>query len=301
MHGLSFLFYLTFLVHSTTAYNILVTVFGVSGSQNLVMFRLAEQIAARGHSVTVLRAIIDPTAKTVRMKNVTELTFEALKDQGLMKFFKDTATRQAWDKDVSVDRFYMIKIMAKFRSALGTACELLLENEEIMNKVKSKKFDAAIIHMVDFCGFGLAHHLGIKGTAWFSTSFLVDFMAPPSGVPSPTSYVSSGMLDFVGPKKLTVAQRFKNFVVYTMVNCIPNFGLYPVITDVFRKKFSLDFPSVPELLSKTQLYLVNADPMFEPPRPILHNIVYVGGLTMSNSKPLSEVGYFCVCLTAVFS
>jgi hypothetical protein len=39
------------LIYHVNAYNILVTCVGIAGSQNLIMYRLADMLAERGHNV----------------------------------------------------------------------------------------------------------------------------------------------------------------------------------------------------------------------------------------------------------
>jgi hypothetical protein len=60
-------------------YNILVTSMGASGSQNLIMYRLAEHLADRGHDVTVLKAEVFAEAKTAPLKRARELKYTAVR------------------------------------------------------------------------------------------------------------------------------------------------------------------------------------------------------------------------------
>jgi len=70
-----------------SAYNILVSVVGIAASQNLVMYRLAELLAQRGHNVTVLNANVFSNVKTAPLKLANELSYEAIKDSEV-KIFK---------------------------------------------------------------------------------------------------------------------------------------------------------------------------------------------------------------------
>ncbi len=45
---------------------------------------------------------------------------------------------------------------------------------------------------------------------------------------------------------------------------------------------------IQEILTETNLYFVNSDPTFEYSRPILPNVIYVGGLTMKKAETLDE-------------
>jgi len=61
--------------------------------------------------------------------------------------------------------------------------------------------------------------------------------------------------------------------------------------DLFSR-YGPEFPSYNQLLHSTQLHFINSDPFFEPARPILHKMIYVGGLTMQDSQPLDEVAKY---------
>ena len=60
-------------------------------------------------------------------------------------------------------------------------------------------------------------------------------------------------------------------------------------TDILRKHFGADFPSVYDLLGQSPLVFVNAVEILDFTRPVLHKIVYIGGIGMVKPKPLSKV------------
>ena len=61
-------------------YNVLVSVVGVSGSQNLIMVRLAEHLAARGHNVLVLQSRFFKDAKMPKMSAAKLLSYDVLNE-----------------------------------------------------------------------------------------------------------------------------------------------------------------------------------------------------------------------------
>lgn len=57
-----------------------------------------------------------------------------------------------------------------------------------------------------------------------------------------------------------------------------------------KKHFGNDYPYLEETLSKTSMLFVNTDPVFNPIRPLLPNIIQIGGGThLSPPKPLPMV------------
>lgn len=166
-------------------------------------------------------------------------------------------------------------------------CERLLKNEKLLNKLKSQNFDVIIIHMMDFCSFGMAEAIGIKATVWMSTAFMVDPMAWYSSCPSSPSYVVSGAHPVTD--RMTFLERIKNTIASTAVEGMFQYGVVMTYNEIFERQFGSDFPTLGQLMHNTQLYFINSDPFFEFPRPTLHNVIYVGGLTMKNAEPLDEV------------
>ncbi|KHJ86572.1 hypothetical protein OESDEN_13671 [Oesophagostomum dentatum] len=60
-----------------------------------------------------------------------------------------------------------------------------------------------------------------------------------------------------------------------------------LVTEVFRK-IDPNFPNVREIAANASLCFVNADEMFDLPRPIIHKAIYIGGLGISEPKPLDK-------------
>lgn len=50
---------------------------------------------------------------------------------------------------------------------------------------------------------------------------------------------------------------------------------------IFRENFGLDFPGLNELASGASLWFVNGEPLMEFPRPTLHKIIDIGGISVS--------------------
>jgi hypothetical protein len=61
-----------------------------------------------------------------------------------------------------------------------------------MRELRTRTYDVAIIHMLDYCAFGLAKVLNINATVWMTTAFLFEHMAWHAGAPLETSFIPSG-------------------------------------------------------------------------------------------------------------
>lgn len=56
-------------------------------------------------------------------------------------------------------------------------CKFVAADRDRIAELKKENFDVVIIHLVDFCSFGVAHLLEVEATISMSTAFMVDFMA----------------------------------------------------------------------------------------------------------------------------
>lgn len=67
------------------------------------------------------------------------------------------------------------------------------------------------------------------------------------------------------------------------------FVLYPNLEKMTREKFKFDFPPLKEISQKTSLMLINTDDAIDVPEPLQPNMIQVGGLQITDTKPLPQV------------
>lgn len=53
---------------------------------------------------------------------------------------------------------------------------------------------------------------------------------------------------------------------------------------LLKETFGNDFPDLNELLSETSLWFMNNEPLIEFPRPIIHKIIDIGGISVSTGN-----------------
>uniref|UniRef100_A0A914W8K3 glucuronosyltransferase n=1 Tax=Plectus sambesii TaxID=2011161 RepID=A0A914W8K3_9BILA len=266
-------------------YKILVTSVGASTSHNLIMYRLADLIGSHGNDVTVLHWKFNPKAKTPQLKHAKQIEYPFVKDEASMEEIQSRMDQMPWEKRsiFSID----LSILKRFKElTIGGCAEFLNDTDHpVYQHFLTEKYDVVILHMIDWCGFGMTELVKNPSRIWFSPTFMTDVMAHYSGASYPASYVPSAM--FSSTDKMTLLERLKNFISVGMMRPLVEYSMYAPITKIFRDKFGADFPDITDIIRETQLYFINADPFFEYPRPLQHNIIYIGGLTMQKSEPLN--------------
>ncbi|KAH7714674.1 CRE-UGT-49 protein, partial [Aphelenchoides avenae] len=157
-----------------------------------------------------------------------------------------------------------------------------VQRKDVLDQLKAEKFDVFIGKHLTLCGTGLSHVLGIKTHIWLSSSPMIEHMGSVLGIPAQPSYVptgtGAGYLD-----KMTYWERVGNWL-YSIANHHGFAQGSKWETAVFRKHFGADFPDLDDIAKNSPLVLVNVDELVDFPRPILHNIVYIGGIDVTNAS-----------------
>ncbi|EYB85012.1 hypothetical protein Y032_0306g2000 [Ancylostoma ceylanicum] len=106
-----------------------------------------------------------------------------------------------------------------------------------------------------------------------------------SGIPAPPSYVPT-IEENDKSDTMTFWERAHNIYMYIGSVIVHRWGT-DMSTQVFRE-IDPSFPNLREIAANASLCFVNADEMFDFPRPIIHKNIYIGGLGIGEAKPLDE-------------
>jgi hypothetical protein len=102
------------------------------------------------------------------------------------------------------------------------------------------------------------------------------------GLPNPGSYVPS-LFDANLSDRMSLGQRLHNLLHQAASYVYILYGLDP-LTAIFRRHFGADFPELGSIVRRSPLVFVSVDELVDFPRPIFHNIVYIGGLGIEQQE-----------------
>lgn len=134
-------------------------------------------------------------------------------------------------------------------------------------------------------------------TTWVTLSLL--FIVFCAGIPAPVSYVPT-IEENDNSDQMSFWDRAFNLYMYLGTIAIHRKGTdlttevssllrcSSLLGKVFRRHVSPNFPNVREIAANSSLCFVNADEMFDLPRPIIHKTIYIGGLGVKKPQPLSQ-------------
>ncbi|NWR52452.1 UD11 glucuronosyltransferase, partial [Regulus satrapa] len=250
----------------------------VDGSHWLSMREVLNMLGQRGHEVVVVAPEVNMHIKpsksfVMKMYSVPYTKEEMEKD--FKAFFQ-----VSFEEGSSFERFFKILDgMKRINNFEFSSCEQLLQNKELIRYLEESKFDAVLTDPFVPCGAILAEHLSLP-----SMYFLrgipcgLDFHAtqcprPPSYVPRILTYLTDHM---------TFLQRMKN-----LLHDIPNVFLCDFIFQPYSKlasEFLQQEVTVLDLLRKGSLWLLRLDFVLDYPRPLMPNIIPIGGVNCAHKE-----------------
>lgn len=106
----------------------------------------------------------------------------------------------------------------------------------------------------------------------------------------PSSYVPHFSLRY--DTKMDFFQRMINFIVQNFDSIYREWVFLPHMQRLAQTAFNFTLPNLAELEQRTQIMLVNTNPVLDPPETLPQNVIPVGGLQIVQPKPLVEVSRF---------
>ncbi|XP_050843555.1 UDP-glucuronosyltransferase 1A1-like isoform X12 [Serinus canaria] len=254
----------------------------VDGSHWLSMRELLDMLQQKGHEVVVVAPEVSlqiKPSKTLVMKTYsvpfTQEEMDTVFKRSVMDLFKEGPFLER------VIRQYQ---QAKKTSALFLAtCTNLIHSKELIRYLEESKFDAVLTDPVLPCGAILAEYLSLP-SVYFLQQIPCGLEYQATQCPNPPSYVPRVFTDLTD--HMTFLQRVKNFLI--------GFS-EPLLCHLFYLKFerlASEFlqrdVTIQELFSQASVWLMRYDFVFEYPRPIMPNMVYIGGINCLQKQPLSK-------------
>nr|XP_056712110.1 UDP-glucuronosyltransferase 1A1-like isoform X2 [Euleptes europaea] len=255
----------------------------MDGSHWLSMQSVLNQLKQNGHEIVVVAPEINmhikPSDDLYTMKTYpVPFTKEELDEQ-----FQGSINGMFEELPFLV-RFVRTYNSVKKTSALFfSTCTSLLYNQELMEDLEQSKFDALFIDPMMPCGQIVAEYLDVP-----SVFFL---LAIPCGLdskalqcPSPPSYVPRPLT--TNTDRMTFAQRVKNLLVYMSESflCDVVYSPYSTLAAEFLQKDM----TVTELLSHGSVWLMKEDLVFNYPKPLMPNMIAIGGINCAGKKSLTQ-------------
>ncbi|EDO35633.1 predicted protein, partial [Nematostella vectensis] len=242
----------------------------MGGSQYIGMKRIAQELAARGHEVTLLVSSIQKIKPT---EGITHAVYQAPVDKNYMEQMVSHVIQNGVKEIFS--KTGLLGVMPSF-------CEATLNSTDIIDLMK--EFDIMISDTSMPCGPVLAEYLNITRVDYCPGSpripLLYQYHAPtfPSYVP---------LLLAGNPARMNFLQRVKNTLVYLAGQTMMRLVMFPKYDNI-KQRYNINPElSFSESLGRAEMVLFLADHALDYPFPLLPGHKLIGGINIEPARPLS--------------
>ncbi|XP_064010210.1 UDP-glucuronosyltransferase 1A1-like [Pogoniulus pusillus] len=258
------------------------------GSHWLSMRMVLEKLWEKGHEIV---AVI-PEA-TLLMKSSQSFTIKTYSvpytQEFLDRFYHSIGVYSFANPPLLEKISFILNNVSEVTEMHTATCRHLLHNEELMKYLQDSNFDAIMTDPVLPCGPIIAEHLSLPSVYFMrGLPCTLDYKA--AQCPSPSSYVPRTFTS--SSDHMAFTDRVKNFLTGSSEHLLCH--LFYSKHENLASEFLHREVTVLELFSKASIWLMRYDFVFEYPRPIMPNMVYIGGINCKQKQPLSKVCH-CLC------
>ncbi|XDV30692.1 hypothetical protein PO909_033547 [Leuciscus waleckii] len=251
---------------------------------------LVEELGRRGNLVVVVFPEVNVSMGAAQ--HTTTLTYPVPYTKNQLQESMNSGINEMLSADVStdMDRFQsFINTMDILKVIITRNAEGLLSNKNLMKKLQDYNFDAILTDPFEPVGIIAAEYLSVPAI-YMQTSHPCGADALASQCPIPASYVPQPLTHFTDHMNLW--QRSVNLVrtLLQPMACGRMFARADEIASrVLQKKTSMV-----EIMSRAALWFMHFDFAFEVPRPLMPNMIIIGGMDSKKAGPLSQLCLFCL-------
>ncbi|XP_072024405.1 UDP-glucuronosyltransferase 2C1-like isoform X3 [Amphiura filiformis] len=269
-------------IYSISASNVLIVPAMSSGSHYTIMMAIAEQLVNRGHNVTVLVESDKLTASNDRY--YYEYLTPVLSNENKHALIHTITKAGIKGHRLSA----LIAIMSGERKKRTEGCHKMLSDKQLLQRLRNANFDLSIVDTFNKCPIVqyLRKFMGIQYVTVSNIHNLpalscLDNRLPvyPSYMPAPLSLGLGHVMSF--------RERCVNVLSTIITNAIL-FLVFNVDPDVTSIRSVYNLSDTTPFYSDAELHLVNTHFVLDFARPLMPNVIAVGGLTTKQSKPLEN-------------
>ncbi|NXR91792.1 UD16 glucuronosyltransferase, partial [Hypocryptadius cinnamomeus] len=250
------------------------------GSHWLSMQEVVEKLSERGHEVVVLAPEVSWQMETTQAyKVVTHPVSQTLEE--LDNAFQEYLAVHLTQKPFPFNALAMYKASVDVFNIFFGQCKDLFRSQETLKFLNESRFDAILTDPAFMCGAILAHHLSLP-FVFFMRGFGCNLHFAAPQCPSPLSYIPR--LFSFNSDHMTFFQRVENAVISLLELDYCN-GFYEEALKLSSEVLQRDV-SLMDLVSSAAIWILRFDFVFEYVRPVMPNMVFVGGINCAKKKPL---------------
>lgn len=183
----------------------------------------------------------------------------------------------------TIDFMLYTPLRQRFNSFIDTAkrfCEEILQDQELLLRLKQENFDVFILESIDPCSKILADYLDVPFIPLMTLG-----LGHWDGNPRPPSYIPAPISNFT--PDMTFTQRILNFIMKFMYEFIPVVMGFDAPFEDLKVKHNMNTSlRISQTFDRASIKLVNGDFALDFISPIEPDTVLVGGFSIVPPKPL---------------
>ncbi|XP_005395398.1 PREDICTED: UDP-glucuronosyltransferase 1-8 isoform X6 [Chinchilla lanigera] len=253
----------------------------MDGSHWFTMQSVVEKLVQRGHEVVVVTPEVSwQLGQSLNLTVKTYSTSYTLED--LDRNFKDFAEAQWKNAEKSI-LFALRDLPVGFFDLLFSHCRSLFKDKKLVQYLQESSFDAVFLDPFDACGLIVAKYFSLPSIV-FSRGIFCHYLEEGAQSPAPLSYVPRVLLGF--SDAMSFRQRVWNHIFH--------FGEHLLCPYVYKKALEMasEILQTPvtayDLFSHTSIWLLRGDFVLDYPKPVMPNMVFIGGINCHEGRPLPQ-------------
>ncbi|KHJ94168.1 UDP-glucoronosyl and UDP-glucosyl transferase [Oesophagostomum dentatum] len=261
-------------------------IFGYSHTK--FMGTLADALTEAGHDVTVLMPVVDIEEEHKTGLKLTKNIIKIPANPRILEFLKNRKNVLGKMWTMKPGPVGLVEIVKAMSDAFTSQCEVVINDDELMKRLREEKFDVGIAETFSVCGFGIFEVAKIPASMAAFSGVHMDAISGAIGEPSFPSYVPGAMS--TSSDHMSIMDRFMNVLELVLGKKFFH-DIYDTEIAYFREKFGPRFKHWQDLLAETSYVMTNSNPYLDYPRPTLHKTIFLGGITVpvnATKSPLSE-------------
>ncbi|KAK5649357.1 hypothetical protein RI129_000386 [Pyrocoelia pectoralis] len=251
--------------------NILGVVPTPSVSHQVVFWPLWKELSLRGHKVTVITT--DPM-NNAKLQNLTEIDLHSAYQFFNLNIFQVTERP-------------MFEIMYDYADILSNMLDHILTNDEVQHIIKddTTHYDVVMVEAFHTAAFAFASRFKCP-LILLSSLDGSSFAYREIGNPAHPILHPDFMLPF--HNELTFTQRLASTGNILFTKFIQKYFFLPPQQKLVEKHFGTGYPMIEDIFKNYSMFFVNTNRFLHPIRPLLPNIIQIGGGTHLQKRAIYQ-------------
>ncbi|CAD7686766.1 unnamed protein product [Nyctereutes procyonoides] len=256
----------------------------MDGSHWFTMRLVVEQLIQRGHEVVLI--IPEVSWQLGKSSNFTVKIYSTTYNlEELNQMFK-TFSYSQWKTPQRSSLFFVLSSLKDSLQHLFLHCKNLFSDPKLVEYIKESSFDAVFLDPFDVCGLIVAKYFSLPSVG-FTRRLYCHYLEEATQCPSSPSYVPRpfSILSDV----MSFRERVRNHIFHLEEHLYCHYFLktaLEVASEILQKAVT---PY--DLYSHMSICLLRTDFVFDYPKPVMPNMVFIGGINCQEGKPLPKVSY----------